>query len=91
MQSLSFSIIWQLPADENQNGPITHYTVSIVNLDTDAITVLNTTQTFSSVSDLTPFTMYEVTVAAHTSVGQGPFSVTQTVQTQEAGIYLKTL
>ena len=83
--SRSFTISWQPPADEDQNGLITHYTVLTTDLATDDTTVLNTTDTISIVSDLIPFTTYEVTVAAHTSAGRGPFSVTQTVQTLEAG------
>jgi receptor-type tyrosine-protein phosphatase Q len=84
IQSQSFIISWKPPPDEHQNGIITHYTITIVNLETGAVTTLNRTDTDSIISDLTPFTTYEVKVAAHTSAGRGPFSAVLTIQTQES-------
>ena len=87
----SFKIVWKPPADEDRNGLITHYTVSVLNLETDASYSLNSTVTERVVSDLTPFTMYEVKVAAHTSAGRGPFTAIQNIQTQESGTLILVL
>lgn len=83
--SQSFSINWQPPTNEYRNGIITEYSVSIVNLETESLIQLNVTDTDIIVSNLKPYTTYEVMVAAYTSVGRGPFSVIQTLQTQESG------
>ena len=82
-----FNISWMPPADDDRNGIITYYTISITDIENNIIITLNQTDTQSTVSSLTPFTRYEVKVAAHTSVGRGPFSAIQTLQTQETGIY----
>lgn len=83
--SQSFRINWQPPNNEDQNGIITEYSVRIVNFDLENVTYLNVTDTDITVSNLQPFTQYEVSVAAHTSAGKGPFSAPQIVQTQESG------
>ena len=80
----SFSLTWEPPDIEHQNGIILEYTVTTVNDNMTNITQLSTA-TNAVVSNLRPFTVYEVTVAAHTSVGRGPFSVGITVQTNETG------
>ena len=87
LRSRIFNINWQPPVDEDQNGLITHYTVYVGNLETEVVTLQNATDTDIIVSDLTPFTTYEINIAAHTSAGRGPFSVIQTVQTLEAGTF----
>lgn len=86
--SRSLSISWQPPADKDRNGIITQYTISYLNLEEVDTYIINTTEIENTVTDLTPFTTYEVKVAAHTSAGRGPFSVVQTLQTQESGIAL---
>lgn len=83
--SQSFRINWQPPDNEHQNGIITEYSVKIVNLELENATYLNVTDTDITVSNLQPFIQYEVTVAAHTSAGRGPFSTPQIIQTQESG------
>lgn len=83
--SKSFRINWQPPDNEHQNGIITEYSINIVNFESENITHLDVTDTDITVSNLQPFTQYEVTVAAHTSAGRGPFSAIQIVQTQESG------
>ena len=76
---------WDPPPPEERNGDITGYTVSI------QLTAENqTTQIFVeseelTVSNLKPYTAYQVSVSAHTSAGQGPFSIATTVLTPEDG------
>ena len=80
----SFSLSWEPPDNEYQNGILTGYTVMTVNDDTTIMTQ-SSTATNAVVSNLRPFTMYEVTIAAHNSAGRGPFSVGITIQTNETG------
>lgn len=87
--SQSFTINWQPPDDEYQNGIIIKYSVIVVDIDLGSVTQLNVTGTDITVSNLKPFMRYEVMVAAHTTAGRGPFSATQVVQTQEAGMGLQ--
>jgi hypothetical protein len=83
VQSQGFIISWEPPADKDQNGIVTHYTISLTDLDTNIIVTLNQTNTESTVTGLAPFTTFEVKVAAHTHAGRGPFSPIQTFQTLE--------
>ena len=76
---------WQPPADGHRNGIITEYIISLVDLETGNVTQLSTTDISIFITSLTPFTIYEVTVAAHTTGGRGPFSGINTVQTDESG------
>ena len=85
--STSFIISWQPPASEYRNGIIVGYTVKIVNLDTNDETQTNINETSLVVTDLTPFTDYEISIAAHNGAGRGPFSVSVTVETEETGKY----
>lgn len=83
--STSFIVIWQPPANENQNGLILGYTVKIVDLSSSNETQIYVTETTFEVLDLMPFTLYEVAIAAHNAAGKGPFSVVITVETEESG------
>ena len=83
--STSFIVIWQPPANENQNGLILGYTVKIVDLSSNNETEIYVTETTLEVLDLMPFTLYEVAIAAHNAAGKGPFSVVITVETEESG------
>ena len=82
--SSNFILSWELPGDQYQNGIIIGYTVTTENLETLNVTQTYTTATSIIVANLKPFTTYEATVAAHTGPGRGPFSVSITVQTEEA-------
>lgn len=83
--STSFIVIWQPPANENQNGLILGFTVKIVDLSSNNETQIYVTETSLEVLDLMPFTLYEVAIAAHNAAGRGPFSVVITVETEESG------
>lgn len=89
--STSFIVIWQPPANENQNGLILGYTVKIVDLSSNNETQIYVTETTLEVFDLMPFTQYEVAIAAHNAAGRGPFSVIITVETEESGKHFISL
>lgn len=59
---------------EKQNGVILGYNVIMHTLDTNESRQLETVETFLEVTGLHPFYLYEVMVAAETSVGLGPYS-----------------
>ena len=79
------SLVWDQLEFENQNGIIVGYVVNV--------TVAETGETFQDYSatnritlhSLRPFTTYTFAVAAQTSVNVGPFSITVTSRTAEAG------
>jgi protein tyrosine phosphatase len=80
--SLTFS--WELLSEDDQNGVIINYTVTIVD-DSSNQTVnseIVTEQTFTQ-GDLTPFTSYSVKIRASTVVGTGPSSL-RVIRTNEA-------
>ena len=53
---------------------ITMYTVNVSNVTAGYMMSFTTSDTELTVSNLAPFTWYNFTVAAATSVGSGPFS-----------------
>ena len=104
LSAVSSSVLmatWTPPS--TPNGNVTGYTVyCIVSLDqtyteqvptgASTYTVFNvTSQTSAYLSGLLPFTFYQCSVTANTSVGEGNFSISNTSQTNEAGMYYYTL
>ena len=73
---------WQPPELEHQNGVIIHYLVEISLNDSLQITFSNTT---GEVSNLTPYTNYQIRIAAATVVGVGPLSAPLHIRTEEDG------
>ena len=70
----SILLTWQPVPPEQQNGVITQYTVTVYTLTTNESQQLVTTDTSIEVLDLHPFYLYELIVAAETTVGVGPYS-----------------
>ena len=77
--------MWVIPLPEQQNGPIVGYTVRVVRVDNGDTVEFDTTNTTLMVDSLVPYTSYEWTVAARTSVGTGPFSSPVTERTLQDG------
>ena len=77
--------MWDPPSPEQQNGPIVTYTIVIVTVETAESLQLTTNDTNLILDSLIPYTTYEWTVAAHTTVGMGPFSSPATVRTSPDG------
>ena len=85
LSSDSLLVSWNPPLLQDQNGIITHYTVTITNLNngnTLEHTVFNNSL---EVYSLDPHTEYEVYVLAATTAGSGPPTVPLSVHTHEDG------
>ena len=85
--STSMTMTWTPPAIENQNGIITGYVINMTAMNTQEtfqLIVTNNTL-YIHVDSLVPFTTYVCVIAAHTSVGLGPYSTAVFVTTHEDG------
>ena len=71
---------WDPPSKRKRNGIITHYTLEIIGGQDH-----NTNTTQLTVEDLHPYTVYQYRVAAHTSVGIGPFTGNYSIRTLQDG------
>ena len=74
LDATSVKLSWQPPFIEDQNGVITLYTVNVTSVTAGYMMTLSTSDTELTVTELDPFTLYNFTVAAATSIGSGPFS-----------------
>ena len=79
---------WLPPPTIDHNGVINYYVVRIREIETNTLWTFFAVDEDISVGSLHPFYYYDCTVAAHTSVGRGPFSTAIRVQTEEAGMAL---
>ena len=83
--STSITFNWSAPPVEEQNGQIISYTISIVET-VSGMTIQRTvpaSENSISITSLLPFTTYDCSIAASTSVGIGPFSTLLTISTPE--------
>jgi len=92
LSSTAFLLNWVQPLESERNGDIIGYTVNVTNLDSQQV------QQFSvglvsnyTIYNLKPFTIYESTVSARTSVGFGPYSSSVYVTTLEDGMKCNTV
>ena len=86
--STSAVISWGPPPYEDQNGVIISFTISVSVQETGESFTNFTNDTTYSFTALKPYRTYEITIAASTSVGTGPFSVAFTVATLQDGEYV---
>ena len=80
--SISLMVTWDHPLPPNRNGAITNYTV-IRQTGSEIITMepaVNDTSLL--LTDLMPFTVYNITVAGSTSAGRGDFTAPVTMRTR---------
>ena len=80
--STSLLVTWDHPPAPNQNGVIANYTV-LRQTGSEIITMepaVNDTSLL--LTDLMPFTVYNITVAGSTSAGQGEFTTPVTMRTR---------
>ena len=88
LSSTSLVVSWQPPAEEERNGEILDYTVNVTAVqgrgDPRSIT---TVATSVEVAMLHPYTVYQCSVAARTTVGPGPptSDVARTLEDGEEG------
>ena len=83
--SRSIHLSWDLPLAEHRNGNITGFTVTVRNTDTDETNDLSTTYTALTVEALKPYMNYQLSVAASTVAGLGPYTQKVSVMTAEDG------
>ena len=71
----SLNVSWQLPPNEDRNGPIIGYVIQYTRIgSSDMISVNVTSGTTHTISGLVAYVNYSVIVAAMTVNGTGPFS-----------------
>lgn len=86
ISSVDLSVTWRAPLQEQRNGKIRYYSVSVYEVSTEETTVYRTTDNTAhwSVAFLLPYSVYLVRVAAVT-IGIGPFSEAVEVRMFEDG------
>lgn len=80
-----FSIHWEPPLFEERNGRITGYIVRINSESHENVKTEVTQHTSLTADGLTPHTVYSISIAAQTVVGDGPYSAVVSFQTPEDG------
>ena len=68
----SASLSWELPVESGRNGIIISYSVACTDAQSNPIISDEVTETSFTVEGLQPYSQYNCTVAASTSVGEGP-------------------
>lgn len=84
-------VMWEALNLEDQNGIITGYSIDVVVVNTGQSFQVTSTTNILYLDNLLPFTTYTCRVAAMTSIGIGPYTVTAGFMTEEAGAYIKML
>ena len=87
--SSEVTLMWEPPNEADRNGIIIGYLVSVTDVSTGSTFTRNATNTSLVLSNLKPFTQYDCLIAARTEVGLGPFSMTVSFSTEQAGNYSK--
>ena len=93
VNSTSAQLLWYPPEEEEQNGKITFYTVVVTGIENTHLVQRNliSNSTLIDLLYLRPFSEYNVSIAANTAVGMGPFTATLTIFTPEDGEYNVTI
>ena len=84
ISSNGFTLQWNPPELQYQNGVVDYYLITVVEVETGAVTNYTSLSTIYYISSLHPAYTYQCTVAAYT-VGLGPFSTYIVVTTAEHG------
>ena len=87
INSTSAQVFWLPPQEDQQNGEILSYTVIISGYEGNHLVVYNFTaySTLINLPNLRPFSEYNVSIAASTLVGTGPFTALHVFHTPEDG------
>ncbi len=83
--SRSTVLTWDPPPYEDQNGVIISYVIDVTVIETGETFGIISNDTLLSVTGLRPYRTYICAIAASTSIGLGPYSVSLTVNTLEDG------
>ena len=89
-EAFSVSIQWDIIDFLNQNGPNFVYNVSYSVEGNDQVLYFTTPSTNATISNLTAFTTYDITVSGVNDVGMGP-SDALTIQTLQSSEYPGTM
>jgi receptor-type tyrosine-protein phosphatase Q len=81
--STSLTLSWDPPSPEYQNGLIISYTINVTSLETGTSIQYTTSSMSLTLTGLSPYSTYTCVVAAHTSIGIGPFTTQFTITTLE--------
>ena len=85
MGSTEISLFWNPPPADAQNGIITRYMISITEVETGRSFSLFSPTTSVNVTSLHPYYTYNCTIAAETTVGDGPYTRSITIVTLQDG------
>ena len=83
--STSISITWSSLEDEFRNGVLLNYSLNVIELNSRKVYSLQGNVTRMVLSSLHPYYTYEISVAAATRHGTGPFSRPVLVTTNSDG------
>lgn len=87
ISSQSAEVSWNPPLQEERNGIIVGYIVTVSRQGMDTQLQLTSTTTTITLNMLNPFTTYTITVTTSTAVGVGPPSTQLSFTTAEDGNY----
>ena len=82
---------WSPPPRVNINGDLQYYAVKVTEVETSRQWTFYSVNTFITVGGLHPYYNYCSQVAAHTVIGNGPFTDPFYVQTEETGMSITLL
>lgn len=81
--SRSLILDWASPLPQDVNGVVTDYTISVTSIIGNHTFPIGSNDTTYTLTSLRPYVTYTCVIAAHTSIGQGPFSANVSVATPE--------
>lgn len=84
----SVNLTWSPPHLEDCSGFISGYRVRVTLSDLGSSIQLTSNAGYLVVNDLLPHRTYNFVVAAHTAVGDGPFSSPVTILTDPSGMWI---
>lgn len=70
--STTIQLRWETVPEQDRNGIIIGYTIKVLETETQNAVTRTSTSTNIEVNGLQPFTAYNCSVAAYTTVGTGP-------------------
>ena len=85
VNSSGFTLMWDAPPAEEQNGVIRYYAIHIIEINTSQEYALNSTENQTALYFLHPYYNYTYAVSAVT-IELGPFSNATNIQTSQNGM-----
>ena len=85
VNSSGFTLMWDTPRAEDQNGVIRYYAIHIIEINTSQEYALNSTVTQTAVYFLHPYYNYTYAVSAVT-IELGPYTIATNIRTSQDGM-----